>query len=231
MKGSKNSNYLKQIELKENMIAALSHEIRNPLNTIKGANKYLNEKFKDIKEINEFTEIINNEILRIERYLNEFISFSRGIKLKLKTVDPVQYIKGIVLLAKYSFNGKIYIIEKKQKLPDITIDVELMRQVLDNLILNAKEAVNEIKNPEIKIILNCDNKFFYIEVVDNGIGISKENLKKVFYPFFTTKPNGLGIGLSICKAIISRHGGNIYLKSNKRAGTTFTIKIPILKGN
>lgn len=230
MRNSKNSNYLKQIEVKETMIAALSHEIRNPLNTIKGANKYLNEKYKDIKEVKEFTEIINDELLRIERYLNEFISFSRGIKLKLKKVDPVQYIKGIVMLAKYSFNGKIYIIEKKQKLPYITIDVELMRQVLDNLILNAKDAVNEVNDPEIKIILNCNNKFFYIEIVDNGIGISKENLRKVFYPFFTTKPNGLGIGLSICKAIISRHGGSIYLKSG-RNGTSFTIKIPFIKEN
>ncbi len=225
----KKNNEIKQIEVKESMIAALAHEIKNPLNSIKGANKFLHDKYKSNREILEFTGLIENEILRLERYLNEFMSFSRGIKLKLKTIDMESYLKGIVMMAKYGFKGEIKVIKKKEKFPSVMIDPELFRQVIDNLIINAKDALNEKDNPEIKIIINYDKKFFLIEIYDNGCGISKENLKKIFMPFYTTKTNGLGIGLSICNAIIRKHGGCIKADSIKNRWTKFSIKIPYIK--
>ncbi len=225
----KNNSELKQIEVKESMIAALAHEIKNPLNSIKGANKFLHDKYKSNREIREFTGLIENEILRLERYLNEFMNFSRGIKLKLKPVDIESYLKGIAMMAKYGFEGEIKIIKKKEKFPSVMLDPELFRQVIDNLILNAKDALNKKDNSEIKIIINYDKKYFLIEIYDNGCGIPKKNFKKIFLPFYTTKANGLGIGLSICNAIIKKHGGYIKVASIVNRWTKFIIKIPHIK--
>ncbi len=222
-------NGLKQIEAKESMIAALAHEIKNPLNSIKGANKFLHDKYKFNKEIYEFTGLIENEILRLERYLNEFMSFSRGIKLRLREVDLENYLKGIILMAKHGFKGDILIKKKKDKLPLFVADPELFRQVLDNLILNAKDAVSKKNNPKIEIIIDYNGKYFIFEIFDNGCGIKKNNLKKVFLPFYTTKSNGLGIGLSICNAIIKKHNGQISVKSVEKKWTRFIIKMPYIK--
>lgn len=220
------NNKIRQIEAKETMIAALAHEIKNPLNSIKGANKFLHDKYKSIKEVYEFTGLIENEILRLERYLNEFMSFSRGIKLKLRPVDIENYLKGIIIMAKPGFNGKILINKRKEKFPLIMLDPELFRQVMDNLILNAKEATDNKENSEIKITIDYNKEYFILEIFDNGCGIPKENIKNIFLPFYTTKANGLGIGLSICNAIIKKHKGQIKVKSSARKWTKFIIKIP-----
>lgn len=212
----------------QTMIAGLAHEIRNPLNSIKGASEYLNKKYNNLADVKEFTDIIIKEIERLDKYLNEFLSFSRGVKLKLQRINIENFLSGIIMTIKHSIPIELNIsIEKK--LPDINIDPEQMRQVIVNLLSNAKDAVKETHNPQIKLKAWKDKKKIYIAVIDNGVGIKKEDLNSIFIPFWTTKENGLGLGLAICKSIVEKHNGRIKAKSSLDKGSEFIISFPLNK--
>jgi len=109
---------------------------------------------------------------------------------------------------------------------EMTADAMLFEQVLINLLKNAMEAVESVENPEVTI--KCWDDFYanlHISMVDNGIGIDKENLKKIFIPFYSTKPNGSGIGLSLPRQIMRLHGGSINVQSEPGKGTTFMLTL------
>ena len=104
-------------------------------------------------------------------------------------------------------------------------DTSLVEQVLINLVVNAIEAVKD--NPEPRIILSAsylNNRKIIIKVTDNGFGMSEEVMDKIFIPFFSTKKNGSGIGLSLCKQIMMLHKGNITAQSRIGEGTAFTLQ-------
>jgi two-component system nitrogen regulation sensor histidine kinase GlnL len=212
----------------QTMIAGLAHEIKNPLNSIKGASEYLNKKYYDIEAVKEFTDIIIKEIERLDKYLNEFLSFSRGVKLKLEKVNVENFLSGIIMTVKHSIPSEIRISIEKN-LPCIYIDQEQMRQVIVNLLSNAKDAIKKINNPEINLKAWKDKRKIYISIIDNGTGIKKEDLNSIFLPFWTTKENGLGLGLSICKSIVEKHKGTIKVKSYLEKGSEFIISLPFIK--
>jgi signal transduction histidine kinase len=217
------------IDSKETMVAAVAHEIKNPLNSIKGANQYLHDKYKNENDIREFTAIVIEEINRLEKYLNEFMSFSRGVRPNLKKQSINNFLTGILMLVKHSFPYGIRVVAESEKIPDIYMDAEQMRQVLVNLINNAKDATHGRPNPRVEVRLGADEKHVYIRVKDNGIGIDKKELPKIFTPFFTTKKEGLGIGLAICKSIVKKHNGELSVESEKGKGSVFTISLPVEK--
>ncbi|MCX8092549.1 MAG: HAMP domain-containing histidine kinase [Candidatus Goldbacteria bacterium] len=212
----------------QTMIAGLAHEIRNPLNSIKGASEYLNKKYSNLDDVKEFTDIIINEIERLDKYLNEFLSFSRGVKLKLKKVNLENFLSGIIMTIKHSIPVDVGIFVEKN-LPDIYIDPEQMRQVIVNLLSNAKDAIINIKNPEIKIIARKIKNKVHISIIDNGHGIKSDDINSIFVPFWTTKENGLGLGLAICKSIIEKHKGNISVRSKLNKGSEFIISLPLIE--
>lgn len=214
----------------ERMVAALAHEIRTPLNSMKGASQYLYDTYRETPEIREFTGIIIDEINRLESYLNEFLSFSRGTKLKLRLTDFESYLNGIIMIVKHSFPTDIRIVRKKDSFPAVMIDQEQLRQVLVNLFSNAKDALEGAATPVCEVILDSCKKHLIVTIKDNGCGIPARELKDIFVPFFTTKDTGLGIGLSISKSIIARHGGRISVKSKLGEGAAFTMEIPFGKG-
>jgi signal transduction histidine kinase len=211
----------------ETMIAALAHEIKNPLNAMKGASQYLHNKYIDTADIKEFTGIILAEIDRLDRYLNEFLSFSRGMKLKLRTVNVENFVTGMVMTVKHSFPCEIKI-EMEYGMPDVEMDPEQIRQVLVNLLSNAKDAVSGDINrlPQVKIKAGIYKKNLHVSVIDNGSGMEAGVIKQIFNPFFTTKETGIGIGLTISKTIVEKHGGRIEVSSRPGRGTEFTIIIP-----
>ncbi|MEM3504115.1 MAG: ATP-binding protein, partial [Nitrososphaeria archaeon] len=109
--------------------------------------------------------------------------------------------------------------------PKLLIDPMMMRRVLSNLISNAIDALPHGGN--IFLDAKIENEQIVISVEDTGIGISEENLEKLFKPFFTTKDKGTGLGLAICKRFIELHGGHIFVDSKPGTGTKFTIKLPV----
>lgn len=220
---------LNDIDSKETMIAAVAHEIKNPLNSIKGANQYLHDKYKSTQDIYEFTGIVVEEINRLERYLNEFLSFSRGVKPHMKKHDIQSFATGILMITKHNFPYGIKIISEKPKLPDVYMDAEQMKQVMVNLLNNAKDATRGKSSPRVEIRLSNDENYVYIRVADNGCGISRKDLSRISTPFFTTKKEGMGIGLAISRSIVKKHGGDLSIESKLNKGSVFTISIPVEK--
>ena len=115
----------------------------------------------------------------------------------------------------------------------VLVNEHELRQVLINLLKNAIEAIETSYNINgagmISIQTEVSNLNAYIHVIDNGCGISNENMKKLFTPFFTTKEGGTGIGLSLCKEIINNNDGHLFASTIQKAGTKFTIEFPLQK--
>ncbi|MFW6211100.1 MAG: sensor histidine kinase, partial [bacterium] len=181
------------------------------------------------EDIKEFTQIVIDEINRLEKHLNEFMSFSRGVKLRLKKQDVHSFVTGVVMLVKHNFENTINIKVRNSGIPEVYMDQEQMRQVLVNLLNNAKEAHDGGGKPEAEVVISSDSSWVMVEVRDNGRGVPEEDSERVFNPFYTTKKEGLGIGLSISRTIMRRHGGEIYIKNTKDKGSSFVLKLPVEK--
>jgi signal transduction histidine kinase len=143
-------------------------------------------------------------------------------------MDECLYLLG------HRFRGKQINVKKKydEVVPPVRADQRQVEQVFMNILNNAADAVNsggEIIVSVYKSKMGNNNEGIFVEIEDNGVGISKENIDKIFNPFFSTRlnPNGTGLGLSIAKAIVSRHNGNISAKSIPAKGTSFIIFLPL----
>ena len=109
--------------------------------------------------------------------------------------------------------------------PELDLDEKLLSQVMINLIQNSIEAMSETKDKKLCVSTICDSEGVRVEITDNGKGIHPEDIDKIFLPFYTTKLNGSGIGLSLAKQIIRLHGGSIETSSIENNKTSFTIEI------
>jgi signal transduction histidine kinase len=227
------------------MAAGLAHEIRNPLVPIKTCLELLPDRYgKDM----EFTERIPRaalqEVERIESLLKEIMDYSRPRAPVLKDEDINDIVEKTVVFVEYEAKKKGIKIERKyeNQLPMAKVDSEQMKQVVLNLIFNAIDAVNgdgkiEITTRKTKHILSPTGRigeleYIQIAISDNGVGISEENIERIFNPFYTTKHKskereGTGLGLSIVQEIITEHNGFIQVKSELGKGTTFLVNLPI----
>ena len=213
----------KQIRLS---LFKITHEIKNPLAVCKGYLDMLNPDNQE--QCNKYFPIIKEEIDRTLLLLHDFLSVHK-IKLDMDILDInlllEETIKSLNNLLKEK-NIKLYFDE----IDEIYINGDYNRlvQVIINIIKNSIEALEDKKDGYIKIETKIDNKYVYISCEDNGIGITKENLKKIQEPFFTTKVKGTGLGVSLSYEIIEAHNGKINYESEHSKGTTVTIKIPLI---
>jgi signal transduction histidine kinase len=147
---------------------------------------------------------------------------------KFRAADPVEIIERVLTLLKPDLEKKKITIERhyKEKRYEAQLDPELMEQVFINLIKNAMDALATIQEPKISLhIFKSLEGELEIQIADNGPGISAELLEEIFVPFFTTKQEGSGIGLSLSRQIIQMHKGNLYAYSKEGTGTIFTMKL------
>jgi signal transduction histidine kinase len=112
------------------------------------------------------------------------------------------------------------------ELPKIEADKDMMKRIFVNLAVNGIQAMNE-KGGTLKVSTKKTNVFIEVKFKDTGIGIKKENIQKIFTPFFTTKAQGIGVGLSICKRFTKIHDGSIKVESEEGKGSIFTVNLPI----
>jgi len=230
------------------LAASLTHEVRNPLGSILGSAEILKDDYKpgDVKY--EFLEIMIKEANRLDRVINNFLSFARFNKPDIKEFDINSSILDIKELVEIGAAKKGITINTSLdgKIGKINADEEQIKQAILNVLLNSIQAMD--KNGRITIstfqessgtsardlsekgitvgkmpAVQCVN----ISFTDNGSGIMPENMEKIFNPFFTTRENGTGLGLSITRRIIENHGGAISVQSKVNEGTTFIIKLPL----
>jgi PAS domain S-box-containing protein len=205
--------------------AMVGHDLRNPLTGIKGAAYYLKTKpaLKTDKKTMEMLELIEKDIEYSNKIITDLLEYSREVHLELTETTPRSIVSETLSLLEVPKN--VEIINLTQDEPRTKVDIEKLNRFFVNLIKNAFDAMPKGGKLTIKSIRTHDN--VELAFTDTGMGMTKEQMGKIWTPFFTTKAKGMGLGLPICKRIVEAHGGHISVQSMAGLGTTFTVTIPI----
>jgi two-component system, NtrC family, sensor histidine kinase HydH len=211
------------------LTAGLAHELRNPLGTIKGSSEML---MKDTARNNpevmsEMASFIRSEADRMNSLIGSFLTFARPLQIHAVMADLRSVVADV--LREQSERARSCSVELRfdpapQADLRFAFDPDTMRVALSNLVQNAIQA----SQPGQMVVISAEatGERIEIRVADSGSGIDTEHLESIFNPFFTTKPQGVGLGLALVSKIVDEHGGKISVRSQKGAGTTFEISLP-----
>ncbi len=206
------------------MAASLAHEIRTPLTSIKNLAQLLEEEHNDPVFRREFQELVISEVERINHIIRALLSYAKPLKLQKNKIRLDNLIEeALDGLKETGQMGKAKV-EKVLRPIEIQADKDLIKQVLENIILNACQAMKG--EGFLNIRLNQEGQNAVIAIKDSGGGIQEKDKPHIFTPFFTTKAKGTGLGLALCEKIITAHGGKIEFDSQTGVGTTFYIYLP-----
>ena len=214
-------------------VSTISHEIRNPLTLVYSTLQLMAVKYPEIVTFKYWDQLIS-DVEYIKLLLEELSSYNNGDNLKLTQTDSAGFFKAISLsfAASLTETNIEYKSSISPDLPCMSLDSVKLRQVLLNLLGNAKEAVTSCENPHPEITMkvhaeNSKTPNIVVQISDNGCGISPEHLEHIFEPFITYKNGGTGLGLAIADRIISAHKGSLTVASAPGKLTTFTLTLPI----
>ena len=214
------------------MAAGVAHEVRNPLSSIKGFATLLGSKFKDGSQEHEAADLLVHEAERLNRSITELLNYARPTTLKKEQINLGDLVSSSLKLISSDAQalGVKTSLETDPDVPDITADRDRINQVLLNLYLNGLQAMEDSsREKELKVSVHFDDTEgrIRINVQDNGKGIPQESIDKVLDPYFTTKPEGTGLGLALAYKIIDEHDGTIRFKSTEGQGTTVIVTLPV----
>ncbi|MFC1594297.1 nitrogen regulation protein NR(II) [Candidatus Omnitrophota bacterium] len=212
------------------LASSVVHEIRNPLTAIKTFVEYFPEKVNDPEYKDKFQRLVPKEIDRIDNVVNQLLDLAKPKQPKFQSVNITSAIDATLALLEESLRLKKINVKREYASNEVMVqgDEEQLRQVFLNLFLNSIQAMNENGTLEVAVNLSSPNmKSVVICIKDDGCGISEEDLKNIFTPFFTTKEDGIGLGLIITQEIIKSHKGKISVQSKKNEGVKFIIELSI----
>jgi C4-dicarboxylate-specific signal transduction histidine kinase len=218
------------------LAATIAHEVNQPLFGIltngNACLRWLAGVESNIQNLEEARQAVERMIRDGKRAsdvilrLRNFFKASGAEKTWLKINEVVE---GIVMLVRHELERNHILVRMDlfERLPTVQGDSVQLQQVLLNLILNAADALADVvdRPREITVMTRPESGGVRVEVKDNGVGIEKEKLESIFQPFYTTKTNGMGLGLSISRSIIKNHGGQLSAQANQGAGTTFSFTL------
>ncbi|MDP8263337.1 MAG: PAS domain S-box protein [Candidatus Ancaeobacter aquaticus] len=220
----------------------IAHEIKNPLGIILGAIEYLDMKMpKSNKDLRATLAKAEEATLRANGILHDLLQFARPTELKAQRINPEELVERTLSLfrCRVSFKNIQVLTRYERGAHMIKVDKNQIQQVLLNIFINAADSMQ--RGGKIRIhtylVYNCvyikGKNAFVIEVRDTGEGISKENMKRLYEPFFTTKRDrsGTGLGLPISKKLVSKYNGELVIESEACKGTTVKIIFPLIKRN
>jgi signal transduction histidine kinase len=207
--------------------AGLAHELRNPLGTIRASAEMLKKSVAAHDEVaSELAGFISSEVDRMNSLVTRFLEFARPMELRLETCELAEVIdRAIARVERDSGAGRAVIY--KNYSPDIRpfpMDAELLERVIYNLVLNAVQA--SPAGGAVTVKTRPAGEAVEISVIDRGAGIEPKHLENIFNPFFTTKPDGVGLGLSIVSKIVDQHGGTMSVESEAGRGSVFRVYLP-----
>ncbi len=214
------------------LTAALTHEIRNPLTTIKGLLTLIDESNNsDVETEKRYMPLIMKELDRMNNIINDFLSFAKpNAASNIKKIDIREILDEILTLYELQALQKRISIEKMyEPIPIITMDSNQIKQIFFNLIKNAFEAMPSGGVLKISVTYLSDENVLRISISDNGVGMDQFILDNLGTPFFTTKDTGTGLGLMTCKRIIKEMNGVLSVESDTHHGSTFTVKLSVKK--
>jgi two-component system nitrogen regulation sensor histidine kinase GlnL len=228
------------------LVAALAHEVRNPLAGIKGAAQLLQGRLGDQSDLCDYTAVITREVDRLSSLVEDLLNLGAPPKPRLQPLNVHRVISDVVKLVGDELTE--HEIQLRcvfdPSLPEIQGDGAQLNQVFLNLIKNSIEAmsgkgtstgapmmltISTHMETDFHILRERDraSKFLRVEVADQGQGIKQEDAARIFEPFFSTKPRGTGLGLAISQRIVAEHGGTMRAAANHPHGTVIRITLPV----
>ncbi|MEW5722356.1 MAG: ATP-binding protein [Thermodesulfobacteriota bacterium] len=216
------------------LAAGVAHEIRNPLNTIKVALDVLRRRNEDNPNLMEFTGMIAEEVRRVDHFLSDFLSYARQPPLKPAPTNVNEMLEEILASHSTQAEERGVTLHKKldPTLPPIPLDPFQMERAIINVVANALEAMDRGGRLTVSTKMvagsgpNRDGAVLKLSISDTGPGLTQEELRNVFDPFYTTKELGTGLGLSLTQSIIESHQGRIQIESSPGQGTLVVITLP-----
>jgi signal transduction histidine kinase len=203
----------------------VAHEIRNPLSSISLNLELLDDEVKGSgEEARNLIRSVMREVDRLNDIVAEYLQFSRFPKPHLKRGRIDNVVRELAATLKLPTVVKLEV-DLKVSVPEVWLDENLLKQVLENLVRNGAEAIEG--NGTVRIESDTLDRFVALRVTDTGRGIPADVREKLFEPFFTTKPRGTGLGLATSQQIIFEHNGHLLVESQAGKGSTFTILLPL----
>jgi signal transduction histidine kinase len=218
------------------LAAGVAHEIKNPLSSI-SIHVQLIQKTIDVKMssalgnecviCDKYLNVVKEEVERLNSIVVDFLFAVRPVNAELRRGNINALIAELAEFVSFELSSASIecVLNLAEKLPSLDFDERLMKQALLNLISNAKAAMSE--GGILSISTETHEGKARISIADTGTGISEENLAKIFEPYFTTRENGTGLGLTMVYKIIAEHQGEISVKSSKGEGSVFIITLPV----
>lgn len=216
------------------LAASVAHEIGNPLNSMKIHLELIRRKLEKLAVPEKSAATLSNsvnvcleEISRLDDILKNFLGAIRPQKpslVKTNLVEVVIDVLGVQKIELENRNIRCSMTQRCKELPVVLGDVSQLKQLVFNVTKNAMEAMQD--GGAISIEADSDDAFVYLRVRDTGCGISRDDISKIYEPFFTTKNNGHGLGMMIVMRIMREHGGQVGIDSDPGKGTTVTLQFP-----
>jgi signal transduction histidine kinase len=209
------------------LATGLAHEIRNPLAGIAGVIEIVGRDLPASSPARAVVKDVRLEIAQINRILTDLLETARPRTPEMRASDLNTTVEHAIMLARQQVLSKPIKIElnKSDDLPEVEHDSDQIHQVLLNLLLNAVQAIEG--EGTVQVDIKQDHDVAAVTVTDTGRGIAPEYLPSIFRPFFTTKGNGTGLGLSLARRIVEEHRGRIEVTSEVGKGTTFRVLLPV----
>lgn len=210
------------------LTAGVAHEVRNPLGIIRASVQLLEDPDSGPVRAREAAAVIKQEIDRLDRVIKALLDFGRPSKPTLVPTSLADVLADVVLFTRrFAGQSEVRIEERYgDDVPTVMADPDQMKQVFVNLISNAVQAMEETGGTII-VDVDGDEGFVSVSVTDDGPGIPAEDLSKVFDPFYSTRDEGTGLGLTMVHRIVDEHGGHIEVASKPGEGTRFTVSLPL----
>lgn len=212
------------------MAGGLAHELRNPLGITRAAAQMLQQELADTGKAGEYTRVIQSEIDRVDRLVEQLLAYARPRPLQRVLVDVASLVEETSSLARVyaKQQGVTLTTQVSDGLPALMGDGDLLHQAVVNVLLNGIQATPP--GGTVNLTAQTDQASVLLTVCDTGSGITPDILPHIFDPFFTTRDDGTGIGLSIVQQIIHDHGGAVDVQSEPGNGTQVTLRLPIAPG-
>jgi PAS domain S-box-containing protein len=218
------------------LAASMAHEINQPLTAIlsnaQAAQRFLNRDKPDLEEVRDILADIISDDKRTADVIRKLRALFRKAEIEKTSLDVTSLLDDTLVIFKSEaiIRNVSIKMESDKTLPPVIGDQVQLQQVILNLIMNASEAMADLEVDSRKVIITAereDEKSVKIAIRDFGIGIDENKIDRIFEPFYTTKREGIGLGLSISKSIIEAHGGQFWAQNNPDEGTTFYFTLPI----
>ena len=215
----------------DRILRIMTHEMRNGITPLVAMTADMMEHPESYprETIKEIARLMNGQVEGIRRFLDSYYTLTHLPEPEITTVKARDYFRNLRLMTEAELQNRglasntvQYVVPEDMML---SIDPALMNQVMLNLLRNALDAVATRPNPRVEVVISVSDTHPYLTVRDNGEGISEKVMENLFQPFYTTKEGGSGVGLSICRQIVRRHGGELTIRSRVGKGTDAVITL------